>query len=136
MEHGTRRGSPAHTRLDFDERASAGTQPPETSVAGGSDVWRLTVFQARRRVGFAVQWSSNLRAVFRAQSDASHATRSVEGKQSTAWRGVEVERAFWRVLNKASGRAVASLSTTCTARVEEQLREERRGEELMISSSF
>lgn len=52
------------------------------------------------------------------------------------WRGVEVERAFWRGLNKASGRAVASLSTTCTARVEEQLREERRGEELMISSSF
>jgi hypothetical protein len=30
-EHGTRRGSPANTRLDFDEWASAGTQPPETS---------------------------------------------------------------------------------------------------------
>lgn len=62
--HGTRRGSPANTRLDFDERASADTQPAETSVARGSDVWRLTVLQVRRRDGLAVQWSSNLQAVF------------------------------------------------------------------------
>jgi hypothetical protein len=62
-----------------------------TSMAGGSDVWRLTVLQARCRANLVVQWSSNLRVVFRAQSGAS---RSVEGKRGTVWRGVEIERAF------------------------------------------